>query len=215
MFGPLWPKTDGPFWPKFDTTTLPPVKKQASGKNRSAGGGRGIIVLSTCIPPASARSVPQSRAGIGQRDEVMLAPLRRGRAGVRKLPPPCIPRLRSGGHAFAGRKPLPSPKGEAWGRTPPPRPLPLSSCNSQLRTLTRAGEGGRGFASSPRPASPRLRSGDHAYAGETPSRPLKGKPRGVLPPPRPLHLSPLRSPQGGTGGQAAPCNPCPLPPPVP
>jgi hypothetical protein len=144
-----------------------------------------------------------------------LAPLRRGRAGVRKLPPPCIPRLRSGGHAFAGRKPLPSPKGEAWGRTPPPRPLPLSSCNSQLRTLTRAGEGGRGFASSPRPASPRLRSGDHAYAGETPSRPLKGKPGGVPPPPRPLHLSPLRSPQGGTGGQAAPCNPCDLPLPSP
>jgi hypothetical protein len=98
------------------------LSKQASGKNRSAGGGRGTIVLSTCIPPASARSVPQSRAGIGQRDEVMLAPLRRGRAGACKLPPPCNPRLRSGGHAFAGRTPPVPQRGKPGGVPPPPGP---------------------------------------------------------------------------------------------
>jgi hypothetical protein len=107
-------------------------------------------------------------------------------------------------------EPLPSPEGEAWGRTPPPRPpayspprplkgelggkLPPATpgpllCKGQLLVPTRSGGGGRGFAGSPCLASP-------AFA-----------PEAML-----LLAEPLPSPKGGGRGTTRPLRPLTLPP---
>ena len=87
--------------------------------------------------------------------------------------------------AFAKLFPPPVPQGGGRGATCPLRPPTLPSPNSQLRIPTRSGGGGRGFASSPRPASPAFAPEITPMLEKTPPVPQRGKPGGNLPPATP------------------------------